>query len=204
MENNLDKRLVLSKSTTVSTRTIMVAEIESLLDAVPQLAGPFLWQIWEGIRDEFFVLVNYHKFGRNGSKSLISTYLGDWIKQQKRELAVGTKGAEEKLYAALAIKGKLEKILEGEKPSDIFVRWKKLCGQPLGCEPDVNDGVRMNIRPFCEAGVLRENAKKKLYITWEKDRGKDVDSASLAKKIHNERINDHNLSLDEKKAARGL
>ena len=164
---------------------------------------PFIWQIWDGLRDGFSVLVNYHKFGRKGLESLIYTYLGDWIEQQKRELAAGTEGAEEKLDAALALKGKLEKILEGEKPFDIFVRWKKLCDQPLGWEPDINDGVRLNIRPFCEAGVLRESAKK-LNIKWEKDRGKDVDSAPWAKLFHNERINDHHLSLSEKKAARGL
>lgn len=164
---------------------------------------PFIWQIWDGLRDGFSVLVNYHKFGRKGLESLIYTYLGDWIEQQKRELAAGTEGAEEKLDAALALKGKLEKILEGEKPFDIFVRWKKLCDQPLGWEPDINDGVRLNIRPFCEAGVLRESAKK-LNIKWEKDRGKDVDSAPWAKLFHNERINDHHLSLVEKKAARGL
>lgn len=163
---------------------------------------PFIWQIWDGLRDGFSVLVNYHKFGRKGLESLIYTYLGDWIEQQKRELAAGTEGAEEKLDAALALKGKLEKILEGEKPFDIFVRWKKLCDQPLGWEPDINDGVRLNIRPFCEAGVLRESAKK-LNIKWEKDRGKDVDSAPWAKLFHNERINDHHLSLAEKKAARG-
>ena len=117
-------------------------------------------------------------------------------------LSAGTEGAEEKLDAALALKGKLEKILEGEKPFDIFVRWKKLCDQPLGWEPDINDGVRLNIRPFCEADVLRENARKH-NIKWEKDRGKDVDSAPWAKLFHNERINDHHLSLAEKKAARG-
>lgn len=163
---------------------------------------PFIWQIWDGLRDGFSVLVNYHKFGRKGLESLIYTYLGDWIEQQKRELSAGTEGAEEKLDAALALKGKLEKILEGEKPFDIFVRWKKLCDQPLGWEPDINDGVRLNIRPFCEACVLRESAKK-LNIKWEKDRGKDVDSAPWAKLFHNERINDHHLSLAEKKAARG-
>ena len=163
---------------------------------------PFIWQIWDGLRDGFSVLVNYHKFGRKGLESLIYTYLGDWIEQQKRELAAGTEGAEEKLDAALALKGKLEKILEGEKPFDIFVRWKKLCDQPLGWEPDINDGVRLNIRPFCEADVLRESARK-LNIKWEKDRGKDVDSAPWAKLFHNERINDHHLSLAEKKAARG-
>ena len=31
---------------------------------------------------------------------------------------------------------------------DIFVRWKPLAEQPIGWNPDLNDGVRLNIRPF--------------------------------------------------------
>ena len=37
----MDRRLILSESTTVSARTIMVAEIEALLDAAPQFGVPF-------------------------------------------------------------------------------------------------------------------------------------------------------------------
>ena len=38
----------------------------------------------------------------------------------------------------------------------------------------LDDGVRMNIRPFMEAGILREQPKG---IKWTKDRGNDVPSA---------------------------
>ncbi len=90
-------------------------------------------------------------------------------------------GAQERLDAAEALKKKLELILEGEAPYDIFVRWKPLEKQPIGWDPDLNDGVRLNIRPFLSvpdvgkkgAGVLRD----KPNIKWEKDRGKDVASA---------------------------
>ena len=64
---------------------------------------------------------------------------------------------------------KLKLILAGEPPYDIFVRWKPLSEQPIGWNPDLNDGVRMNIRPFVEAGVLRKNPN----IKWTKDRGKE-------------------------------
>jgi hypothetical protein len=75
----------------------------------------------------------------------------------------------------------LETILDGEAPYDIFVRWKLLAEQPIGWNPDINDGVRMNIRPFMlvpdvgkkEAGILRT----KPNIKWTKDRGNDVASA---------------------------
>jgi hypothetical protein len=96
---------------------------------------------------------------------------------------------------------KLKAILEGEKPFDIFVRWKSLKEQPLGWNPDLNDGVRLNIRPFVKAEVLRVKSPK--GIKWQKDRGKDVESAPWFKKFHGDRINDHHTSLDEKKKTRG-
>ena len=40
------------------------------------------------------------------------------------------------------------KILESEPQDDIFVSWKPLHQQPIGWDPDINDGVRLNIRPF--------------------------------------------------------
>jgi hypothetical protein len=81
----------------------------------------------------------------------------------------GESGAEARRLAAEDLQGRLKLILEGEKPHDIFVRWKPLHDQPIGWEPDLNDGVRMNIRPFVEAGVLRKNPR----IKWTKDRGKE-------------------------------
>ncbi|MHB8898386.1 MAG: hypothetical protein ACYC6Y_06535 [Thermoguttaceae bacterium] len=96
---------------------------------------------------------------------------------------------------------------------DIFVRWKPPEEQPIGGRRDLNDGVRMNIRLFMtveqpggkrRAGVLRE----KPNINWNKDRGKDVESAPW---YHlglqyggnpGDRINDHHLTLKGKEARR--
>ncbi len=145
-------------------------------------------------------------------ETLIYTYLGDWISRQKQDKANGVDGSQEKLDAAESLKKKLELILEGEAPYDIFVRWKPIEKQPVGWDPDLNDGVRLNIRPFMSvpdvskkgAGVLRD----KPNINWNKDRGTDVGSAPWynlgleygGKK--GDRINDHNLSLKQKKEAR--
>ena len=173
---------------------------------------PFIWQIWDGLRDGFSVLVNYHKLDYKLLETLIYTYLGDWITRQKDNIAEGEDGAQERLAAAQALKKKLELILEGEKPYDIFVRWKPLEQQPIGWNPDLNDGVRLNIRPFMTvpavrkkgAGVLRD----KPNIKWTKDRGKDVPSAPwyhLGPEYggnEGDRINDHHLSRAEKQAAR--
>lgn len=173
---------------------------------------PFIWHVWDGLRDGFAALVNYHQLDTKGLEALIYTYLGNWISRQGEDVSAGVEGAREKLDAALALKQKLELILKGEQPYDIFVRWKPLAQQPIGWDPDLNDGVRLNIRPFLSvpevgkkgAGVLRERPK----VKWDKDRGSDVPSApwfhlgpSYGGK-EGDRINDHHLSLAEKQAAR--
>lgn len=167
---------------------------------------PFIWHIWDGLNDGFAALVNYHKLDRKTLEALIYTYLGEWIDRQRDAVAHGVDGAEEKLVAAEGLKERLELILEGEKPYDIFVRWKPLQQQPIGWEPDLNDGVRLNIRPFMTvpdvrlkgAGVLRT----KPNIHWRKDRGKDVPSAPWYHVFKGDRINDYHLTLQEKRDSR--
>lgn len=167
---------------------------------------PFIWHIWDGLSDGFSVLVNYHQLDHKNLETLIYTYLGDWISRQKQDIASGIDGAQEKLAAAQVLKERLELILEGEAPNDIFVRWKPLAEQAIGWNPDLNDGVRLNIRPFITvpdikkkgAGVLRD----KPNIKWNKDRGKDVESAPWFNEFGGDRINDYHLSLADKNAAR--
>ena len=173
---------------------------------------PFIWHIWDGLPDGFAALVNYHKLDAKLLETLIYTYLGDWISRQKQDIDNDIDGAKEKLAAAESLKKKLELILLGEAPYDIFVRWKPLEKQSLGWNPDLNDGVRLNIRPFMTgpdikkrgAGVLRD----KPNIKWNKDRGKDVASAPwyhlgpTYNGKEGDRINDHHLSLAEKNVAR--
>jgi len=167
---------------------------------------PFIWEIWDGLRDGFSALVNYHKLDGKLLETLIYTYLGDWIQRQKQEQASGVDGAEERLVAAEGLKKRLELIKEGESPYDIFVRWKPLAEQPIGWDPDIDDGVRLNIRPFMSvpdvgkkgAGVLRD----KPNIQWGKDRGKDVASAPWHPVFKGDRINDHHLTLADKRRSR--
>ena len=146
---------------------------------------PFIWHIWDGRkRDGFHALVNYHKLAEGNGKgqklleSLTYSYLGDWIIRQKDGVKQSEGGADGRLAAAMELQKRLEAILQGEPPFDLFVRWKPLHEQPIGWEPDINDGVRMNIRPFMAsdipggkkgAGILRW----KPNIKWGKDRGKE-------------------------------
>jgi hypothetical protein len=151
-------------------------------------------------------LVNYHKLDKETLDRLIYSYLGRWIRRQEAAARAGEDGAEERLAAAKSLKERLEAIKTGEAPTDIFVRWKPIEEQPIGWNPDLNDGVRLNIRPFLTvddvgrkgAGVLRW----KPNIHWKKDRGKDVVSTPWYPVFQGDRINDHHLSLEDKKAAR--
>ena len=107
---------------------------------------PFIWQVWDGRKDGFSVLLNYHRLDGPALEKLTYTYLNDWIERQK---AAGEEpAAEARLVAALELQGKLKQILDGEPPFDIYVRWKSLAEQPIGWQPDLDDGVRLNIRPF--------------------------------------------------------
>lgn len=159
---------------------------------------PFIWQFWDGQRDGFSALVNYHKLNYAALEKLTYSYLGDWTARQRAAVEAGEEGSDIKLTAGLVLTAKLEKILEGESPLDIFIRWKPLDKQPIGWQPDLNDGVRLNIRPFVLAGVLRKNPN----ISWNKDRGKDTSNSPWFEKFKGERINDHHLTLAEKQAAR--
>ena len=173
---------------------------------------PFIWHIWDGLPDGFAALVNYHKLDYKLLETLIYTYLGDWIARQQQDIANGIDGAVEKLAAAENLKKKLELILEGEEPYDIFIRWKPLDQQPLGWQPDLNDGVRLNIRPFMTVGDVRKKGagvlRDKPNIHWKKGRGKDVKSSPwyhLGPQYggrEGDRINDHHLTLEEKRKAR--
>jgi hypothetical protein len=66
--------------------------------------------------------------------------------------------------------------------------------QPPGWEPHLDDGVRLNIRPFVESPVPN--------VKYSVDRGKDVVSAPWYDVFHGERRNDRYTTLAQKRAAR--
>ena len=145
------------------------------------------------------------------------------MRHQEEDAKAEKPGAEARLGAARALQSELGKILEGEAPYDIFVRWKPLVKQAKGWHPDLNDGVRLNIRPFLTttdvgkkgAGILRS----KPGVKWDKDRGKEPerDKAEYpwfwcaeepgtdpkpGKEFTGNRWNDGHLTLAVKKAGR--
>lgn len=156
---------------------------------------PFIWHLWDGRRDGFAALVNYHRLTAANLKRLISVYLDPWIDQQRRLArergpAAGRRPAAARLTAAEALRARLEAIQAGEPPYDLYARWKPLAGQPLGWDPDLDDGVRVNLRPFVTAGLLRSP----VHLHWKIDRGRNPDGS--------ERLNDLHFSPAEKRTAR--
>jgi hypothetical protein len=150
---------------------------------------PFLWWISDSRPDGFLAVVHYHRLTRDKLERLAFQVLGDYITRL---------GNDPRAEAAKILQKKLEQIIEGEAPFDIFVRWKPLHQQPIGWNPDLDDGVRLNIRPFVTAGILAHAPN----VHWRVDRGKDVPSAPWYEMFQGERRNDVHTTLVEKRAAR--
>ena len=150
---------------------------------------PFIWHIWDGLKGGFSALVNYHRLaagdgaGKRTLDKLIFTYLGEWIDAQRKAQKAGVEGADARLTAAEHLTVQLKAILAGEPPFDLFVRWKPLHEQPIGWNPDINDGVRLNLRPFITAKPLNARGKNACIlrstpkVSWDKDRGKEPQRA---------------------------
>jgi len=173
---------------------------------------PFIWHIWDGLQEGFHAIVNSQKLDRRNMEKLIYSYLGDWLARQRQDVRNGVEGADTRLAAAEHLQSELKKILEGETPYDIFVRWKPLAMQPMGWDPDLNDGVRVNIRPWITVATVYKGTKPGILrstpnIKYAKDRGNEP--ARDPKEFpwfsgSQDRINDHHLTLEEKRRARGL
>jgi hypothetical protein len=140
---------------------------------------PIFWHIasMQGTsRFAFGVLVHYHRFDKNRMAKLRSTYLRDAIEEFRREAAFADKAGrtddrlewQAKVEEAQALDQKLRWIQEGQhdgpEGSDhdyrILTPWKSPSERPQGWDPDLDDGVKVNIEPFEKAGVLRAGVIK--------------------------------------------
>ena len=119
----------------------------------------------------FGALCHYHKFDANRMAKLRAGYLRDAIETFRREAALaGREGrADERielqarLEEAQALDGRLQAVQEGhhegpeggDRDYRILTPWKAADERPTGWDPDVDDGVKVNIVPLQKAGVLR-------------------------------------------------
>jgi hypothetical protein len=117
----------------------------------------------------FGALVHYHRFDQNRLAKLRGSYLRDAIALFCREAGLADKDAriedrqewQTRLEEAEALDERLRWVQEGidgpPAPGDCRIRtpWKSDDEQPDGWQPDLDDGVAVNIRPLQTAGALR-------------------------------------------------
>ncbi len=135
---------------------------------------PIFWHIASAqgtARFAFGALVHYHRFDRNRLAKLRATYLRDAIEEFRRESGLADKAGatadrlewQARLEEAQALDLKLQAIQEGhhegaeggERDYRILTPWKAPNERPKGWDPDLDDGVKVNIEPLQKAGVLR-------------------------------------------------
>jgi len=135
---------------------------------------PIFWHIASAqgtSRFAFGALVHYHRFDKNRMAKLRANYLRDAIEEFRREAGLADKAGrsddrlelQAKVEESQALDKKLQFIQEGhhegagggERDYRILPPWKERGERPKGWDPDIDDGVKVNIEPFEKAGVLR-------------------------------------------------
>jgi hypothetical protein len=135
---------------------------------------PIFWHIasTQGTaRFAFGALVHYHRFDKNRMAKLRASYLRDAVEEFQREAGLADKAGrsddrlewQAKVEEAQALDKKLQHIQEGhhegaeggDRDYRILTPWKEPHQRPKGWDPDLDDGVKVNIEPFEKAGVLR-------------------------------------------------
>ncbi len=115
----------------------------------------------------FAALVHYHRFDKDRLAKLRGVYLREAVGVFRREAALaGQQGRAEdrldwqaKVEEAEELDRRLQRVQEGfhqgAEDYRILTPWKTERERPKGWDPDINDGVKVNIEPLQRAGVLR-------------------------------------------------
>ena len=119
----------------------------------------------------FGALVHYHRFDKNRMAQLRGQYLRDAIETFRREAALADKDGrtdarqdwQARLEEAQDLDRRLQRVQEGfhDGPEGgnadyrILTPWKAPSERPDGWDPDLDDGVKVNIMPLQKAGALR-------------------------------------------------
>jgi len=133
---------------------------------------PIAWHLVSPERTfEAFVL--YHKLSRatlerlrtDYAGALIGTLRADLERARERRAAVEVSRLQAQIEDVEEFRERLQQIERGDELKyRIRCRWKgeEESGRPGPYNPDIDDGVKVNIRPFQEAGLLgvREVIKK--------------------------------------------
>jgi hypothetical protein len=124
---------------------------------------PIYWHLASSqkVDPAFGAIVHYHRFGKDALRKLRGGYVRGYIERLEHDLgyARNEKRADDavelqqKIDEVRAFDKQLQRFDEGEFP--IRVPWKDAAAQPKGWNPDIDDGVRVNILPLQTAGLLR-------------------------------------------------
>ncbi len=124
---------------------------------------PIAWHL-RSPEGAFEAFVLYHRLSRATLVKLRAEYAGPRIARLKAEAARAKDAGDDRLAADLqiqvedveAFRRQLEAIERGDELRDrIRCRWKdETTGRPGPYAPDIDDGVKVNIRPFQETGLL--------------------------------------------------
>lgn len=166
---------------------------------------PFVWQIWDGEPDGFSMLVRYHRLTHTGLREVISEVTA-WMAYLSADIADAAtrKDIDRRRTAAHKLHARLTQILNGTPPYDLHIRWKSPAEQPKAWTLDLNDGIRVHLRPFLMEpslsrkghGVLRHRPS----VHFRKDRGYEPAdnpwaAQNLADGLHaGARVNDRHRS----------
>jgi hypothetical protein len=135
---------------------------------------PILWHLassQDAADPAFSVIVAYHRFDHDLLAKLRSVHVRDRMTTLRREAAQAGKDNREddrlQLLAALeeveSFDRKLARLQEGhhsgteggDQDYRILTPWKKPQERPKGWQPDIDDGVKVNIAPLARLGLLR-------------------------------------------------
>ena len=135
---------------------------------------PIVWHVASSqgaVPFAFGALCDYHRFDANRMAKLRAGYLRDAIETFRREAALADQEdrtderteLRDRLEEAQALGEKLQAVQEGhhegreggDRDYRILTPWKSADERSTGWDPDIDDGVRVNIAPLQKAGVLR-------------------------------------------------
>jgi hypothetical protein len=131
---------------------------------------PILWHISSSQGKKpyaFAAIVHYDRFDKDRMAKLRGTYLREAVSAFRRDAALANQEgraddrleSQSKVEEAEALDRRLQWIQEGFHNGSVDYRilpsWKTEAERPKGWDPDINDGVKVNIAPLQHAGVLR-------------------------------------------------